>query len=58
MKVIVAILAVTCMMAGCAELKEAGRSIGHGTRDAAKAIGHGTKRVVNETANKIEEATD
>ncbi|MCK9619314.1 MAG: hypothetical protein M0R47_02135 [Methylobacter sp.] len=42
----------------CAELKEAGRTIGHttrnvtreighGTRDAAKEIGHGTRRVVN-----------
>lgn len=27
----------------CAELKQAGRDIGHGTRDAAKAIGHGTR---------------
>ncbi|MGZ4968418.1 MAG: hypothetical protein ACXV7H_02700 [Methylobacter sp.] len=42
----------------CAELKEAGRTIGHttrnvtreighGTRDAAREIGHGTRRVVN-----------
>lgn len=46
------------MLVGCAEVKEAGRSIGHGTRDAAKSIGDGTKRVVNETAEKIEEATD
>ena len=27
----------------CAEFKEAGRAIGHGTRDATKAIGHGTR---------------
>lgn len=46
------------VVAGCAEFKEAGRSIGHGTRDAAVSIGEGTKRVVNETAEKIEEATD
>lgn len=31
------------IFSACAELKEAGRDIGHGTRDAAKAIGHGTR---------------
>lgn len=46
------------VVGGCAEFKEAGRSIGHGTRDAAESIGAGTKRVINETAEKIEEATD
>ncbi|HEY8160104.1 MAG TPA: hypothetical protein VIF10_15510 [Methylobacter sp.] len=45
-------------LSSCAELKEAGRTIGHttrnvtreighGTRDAAREIGHGTRRVVN-----------
>lgn len=44
-------------LSACAEFKEAGRTlghttrdvtteIGHGTRDAAKSIGRGTKRVV------------
>jgi hypothetical protein len=44
-------------LSACAELKEAGRTvghttrevvtdIGHGTRDAAKAVGEGVKKVV------------
>ena len=28
---------------GCAELKEAGRTVGHATRDATTAIGHATR---------------
>jgi hypothetical protein len=50
-------LAILCLLSACAELKEAGRSIGHttknvttdighGSRDTVKAIGRGTKRVV------------
>ncbi|NOU20406.1 MAG: hypothetical protein HOO93_01215 [Methyloglobulus sp.] len=50
-------LTLLCLMPACAELKEAGRSIGHttknvttdighGSRDTVKAIGRGTKRVV------------
>jgi hypothetical protein len=50
-----------CLMPSCAELKEAGRSIGHttrnvttdighGSRDTVKAIGRGTKRVVKSIA--------
>jgi hypothetical protein len=46
-----------CLLSACAQLKEAGRTIGHttrdvattighGTRDAAKAVGEGVKRVV------------
>ncbi|PPK65134.1 hypothetical protein B0F88_12214 [Methylobacter tundripaludum] len=53
-------------LSSCAEFKEAGRTIGHttrnvtreighGTRDVVREIGHGTKRVVNSIG---EEATD
>jgi len=46
------------LLSSCAEIKEAGRTIGHtarnvtreighGTRDAVKEIGHGTQRVVD-----------
>ena len=31
------------VLSACAQVKEAGRTIGHTTRDAAKAIGHGTR---------------
>ncbi len=54
-----ALLAIfsTVVLSSCAEFKEAGRTIGHttrnvtreighGTRDAAREIGHGTRRVV------------
>jgi hypothetical protein len=55
-KIVVAILC-SLYLSACAEFKEAGRTIGHtsrdvtreighGTRDAAKSIGRGTKRVV------------
>jgi predicted small secreted protein len=38
------IVVLSCLVfSACAELEEAGRDIGHGTRDAAKAIGHGTR---------------
>jgi len=51
------LLAISCLLPACAELKEAGQSIGnttknvttdigHGSRDTVQAIGKGTKRVV------------
>lgn len=50
-------LALLWLLVACAEMKEAGRSIGstaknvttdigHGSRDTVQAIGKGTKRVV------------
>jgi hypothetical protein len=50
------LLAMSCLLLACAEVKEAGRSIGnttknvttdidHGSRDTVKAIGKGVKRV-------------
>ena len=50
-------VAMLCLLAACAEFKEAGRAIGHtaknvttdighGSRDTFQAIGRGTKRVV------------
>lgn len=32
-----------CLLSACAEVKETGRAIGHGTRDVARGIGHGTR---------------
>jgi len=63
----------TGLLSSCAEFKEAGRTIGHttrnvtreighGTRDAVKEIGHGTKRVVEsigqETSGETKSAPD
>jgi len=50
-------LGISCLLPACAELKEAGQSIGnttknvttdigHGSRDTVQAIGRGTQRVV------------
>jgi hypothetical protein len=57
----------TGLLSSCAEFKEAGRTIGHttrnvtreighGTRDAVKEIGHGTKRVVNSIGQETNDA--
>ena len=63
-------LAILCLFSACAEFKEAGRSIGHttrdvttdighGSRDTVKAIGKGTKRVVKSiTQDPPPEPTD
>ncbi len=55
-------------LSSCAEFKEAGRTIGHttrnvtteighGTRDVVKEIGHGTRRVVNSIGQETEDET-
>lgn len=37
------ILSLSFALSGCAEFKQAGRSVGHATRDVAKDVGHGTR---------------
>jgi hypothetical protein len=37
---------MVCLMPACAELKEAGRSIGHMTRNVTTDIGHGSRKTV------------
>ena len=60
------VLAPCFLLSACVELKQAGRTvghttrdvakeIGHGTRDVAKNIGHGTKRVLAEMDEPEEE---
>ncbi len=44
------------LLSACAQVKEAGRTIGHTTRDAATAIGHGTRdaaKSVGEGVKKV-----
>ena len=46
---IVSILALAGVLAtGCAQIKEAGRTVGHTTRDVAREIGHGARNVTRE----------
>ena len=37
-----------CFLWGCAHVKEAGRTIGHTTRDVTREIGHGARDVTRE----------
>jgi hypothetical protein len=44
------------LLPACAQLKEAGRTIGHTTRDVTRAIGHGTRdaaKAVSEGVKKV-----
>ena len=42
-KIVFSFIISTCLLSACAEIKQAGRIIGHTTRDAATEIGHGTR---------------
>ncbi len=59
----------TGLLSSCAEIKEAGgtighatrnvtREIGHRTRDVAKEIGHGTRRVVESIGQEASGGTE
>ena len=44
------------LLSACAQVNEAGRTIGHTTRDVARAIGHGTRdaaKSVGEAVKKV-----
>ena len=43
---------------GCAQLKEAGRTIGHTTRDVTRSIGHGTRDVARDIGDGVRDATN
>ena len=46
------------LLIGCAQLKEAGRTIGHTTRDVTRSIGHGTRDVVRDIGDGARDATN
>ncbi|MFV8782144.1 hypothetical protein ACNKU7_06950 [Microbulbifer sp. SA54] len=49
------------LLPACAELKDTGRTIGHGTRDVAKAIGHAsrdTAKAIGKNTKKIVDDID
>lgn len=56
--ILVVIIVFTGLLSGCAEFKEAGRSIGHATRDAGVAIGHGTRDAAKSVAEGTERVVD
>ncbi|WP_372871073.1 hypothetical protein [Shewanella sp.] len=62
----VAVIMSLALLSGCAELKDAGRSvgdttkevtreIGHATRDATKAIGHASRDAVKSVKEELSE---
>lgn len=48
------LLCLLFTITGCAELKDAGRTIGHTTRDVTKAIGHASR----DAAKSVKEEYD
>jgi hypothetical protein len=47
-----------CFVSGCAHIKEAGRTIGHTTRDVTREIGHGTRDVAREIGHGTRDAAN
>ena len=45
-------------VSGCVHIKEAGRTIGHTTRDVTREIGHGTRDVVKEIGQGTRDAAN
>ena len=55
-KIAFLIVLLGCFLSACAQIKEAGRTIGHTTRDVAREIGHGTRdaaKAVGEGVKKV-----
>jgi len=56
MKIVFFLVLLGYLLSACAQLKEAGRRIGHTTRDVARDIGHGTRdaaKTVGEGVKKV-----
>ena len=56
MKIACLVVLLGCLLSACAQIKEAGRTIGYTTRDVATEIGHGTRdaaKAVGEGVKKV-----
>ena len=56
MKIAFLVVFLGCLLSACAQIKEAGRTIGHTTRDVTREIGHGTRdaaKAVGEGVKKV-----
>ena len=56
MKIAFLVFLLGCILSGCAQIKEAGRTVGHTTRDVTREIGHGTRdaaKAVGEGVKKV-----
>jgi predicted small secreted protein len=45
-----------CLLPACATIKEAGKTIGHTTRDVARSIGHGTRDAAKAVGEGVKKA--
>lgn len=52
------LLVVVGFVSSCAHIKEAGRTIGHTTRDVTREIGHGTRDVAKEIGHGTRDAAN
>ena len=55
-KIVFFLVLLGYLLSACVQLKEAGRRIGHTTRDVARDIGHGTRdaaKTVGEGVKKV-----
>ena len=46
-------LTLGTLTSGCADIKEAGRTVGHTTRNVTREIGHGTRDAVKQVGDEI-----
>lgn len=49
-------LPLLLLLFSCAEIKDTGRAIGHGTRDVAKTVGHTTRDVTKKIGHASRDA--
>jgi hypothetical protein len=55
-KIVFLLVLSGCLLSACAQVKEAGRTTGHTTRDVATTIGHGARdgaKAVGEGVKKV-----
>jgi hypothetical protein len=52
------VLILAGFVSGCVHIKEAGRTIGHTTRDVTREIGHGTRDVAKEIGQGSRDAAN
>lgn len=50
-----AVVAFVLVLTSCASIKEAGRTVGHTTRDVTKAVGHASRDAVKEVGHATKE---
>jgi hypothetical protein len=51
------LISLGCLISACAHIKQAGRTIGHTTRDVTKEVGHTTRDVTREIGHGARDVT-